>query len=126
MIARILNLLLALAVAWPIPMMALTGWSEGDASLIPYLLFVACWLSSAIGLFFGKRIAWWGSLLCAGVVLMNSLELAWRSWKLTQSKEELSAGAGFTHLSAFLGLTVSLVAILGLMHLRKEMAGKWK
>lgn len=107
-------------------MIAATGWSLGDAALIPYLLFVVCWLSSAIGLFFGKRLAWWGSLLCAGVVLVNSLELAWLAWKLDQSKEELSAGAGFTHLSAFLGLSVSLAAILTLMHLRKEMAGKWK
>jgi hypothetical protein len=128
MLARVFNLLLAVAMAIFASLVAIGDW---NAVTIGSLLFVACWVAGAIGLFFSNRVAWWSSLLCLGVMLAYWLGWVWEVWKLMQLQgdREPSASYGFTLQTGFVSLSISLVTsatMIGLIRLRKEMAGKWK
>ena len=130
MLARVFNLLLAVAMAIFASLIAI-DLRDWNAVTIGSLLFIAWWVAGAIGLFSNNRVAWWSSLFCLGLMLAYSLDTIWEVWKLMQFQgdREPSAGYGFTLQTGFLSLCISLVTsatMIGLIQLRKEMAGKWK
>lgn len=130
MLARVFNLLLAVAMAIFASLVAISI-RDWNAVTIGSLLFVACWMVGAIGLFFSSRVAWWSSQFCLGLMLAYSLDTLWEVWKLMQLQgdREPSASYGFTLQTGFLSLCISLVTsatMIGLIQLRKKLAGKWK
>ena len=130
MLARVFNLLLAVAMVIFASLIAI-DMRDWNVVTIGSLLFVACWVAGAIGLFFSNRVAWWTSLLCLGVMLAYWLGWVWEVWKLMQLQgdREPSASYGFTLQTGFLSLCVSVATsatMIGLIQLRKKLAGKWK
>lgn len=126
MVTRILNLLLASAVALMVVPSLFEAWRHLDAMGLVCILVVVCWLAGAIGLFFGSRLAWCGSLLGVGTMLAFSLMMAALSWRLMPTARDPTDGIGYIMTLAKVGVLISGAVMFGLIRLRKELAGKWK
>jgi hypothetical protein len=119
MFVRFFNLLLACCVAFPTFSALHEASGALDATTILFALVSVCWLAGAIGLYFGGRLAWYGSLLGVGTLSASSLAMVYTAWRLTPFADDPSDGIGFMMIIGVLGLITSLPVGFGLIYRRR-------
>jgi len=119
MITRVFNLILASGLALLTFPALFKGVGRFDWTAVLFPLVAVCWLAGAIGLFFRSRLAWCGSLLGVGTMAASSITMVLTAWRLMPVASDPTDGIGYMLILGFMGLVLSLPAIVGLILIRK-------
>jgi hypothetical protein len=120
MLTRVANLLFALLLA-----LASVYGMANEGSRWDFMSFVLsfitfCWLASALGLFFRKRLAWYGSLLGVGTMVAGSVTLLVVGIALIPTSQDPTEGAGMATIVGVFGLLIFVPVLVGLLRLRRK------
>jgi hypothetical protein len=119
MVTRVFNLVFASWWSVILLLVVVTTPEARDAFYAGVLLITLCWLSSAIGLLFRKRLAWWGSMIGMTLMFAASVTMIGVGVTLMPISHDPTDGIGFVVIMGLVGTVCSTPVLVGLFRLRR-------